>query len=93
MTAIGVRNSALSLVGIRGLSLAAALVSFVWLLYRSVCFLRKGGTMEQRLLGGLYALSMFSTTLVFVFDSGCRFYELCIMCRSLFSRCRRWRWN
>lgn len=76
LTAIGVRNSALSLVGIRGLSLAAALVSFVWLLYRSVCFLRKGGTMEQRLLGGLYALSMFSTTLVFVFDSGCRFYEL-----------------
>ena len=76
LTAIGVRNSALSLVGIRGFSLAAALVSFVWLLYRSVCFLRKGGTMEQRLLGGLYALSMFSTTLVFVFDSGCRFYEL-----------------
>ena len=76
LTAIGVRNSALSLVGIRGLSLAAALVSFVWLLYRSVCFLRKGGTMKQRLLGGLYALSMFSTTLVFVFDSGCRFYEL-----------------
>lgn len=76
LTAIGVRNSVLSLVGIRGLSLAAALVSFVWLLYRSVCFLRKGGTMEQRLLGGLYALSMFSTTLVFVFDSGCRFYEL-----------------
>lgn len=76
LTAIGVRNSALSLVGIRGLSLAAALVSFVWLLYCSVCFLRKGGTMEQRLLGGLYALSMFSTTLVFVFDSGCRFYEL-----------------
>lgn len=76
LTAIGVRNSALSLVGIRGFSLAAALVSFVWLLSRSVCFLRKGGTMEQRLLGGLYALSMFSTTLVFVFDSGCRFYEL-----------------
>lgn len=76
LTAIGVRNSALSLVGIRGFSLAAALVSFVWLLYRSVCFLRKGGTMEQRLLGGLYALSMFSTTLVFVFGSGCRFYEL-----------------
>lgn len=76
LTAIGVRNSALSLVGIRGSSLAAALVSFVWLLYRSVCFLRKGSTMEQRLLGGLYALSMFSTTLVFVFDSGCRFYEL-----------------
>ena len=76
LTAIGVRNSALSLVGIRGFSLAAALVRCVWLLYRSVCFLRKGGTMEQRLLGGLYALSMFSTTLVFVFDSGCRFYEL-----------------
>ena len=85
LTAIGVRNSALSLVGIRGFSLAAALVSFVWLLYRSVCFLRKGGTMEQRLLGGLYALSMFSTTLVFVFDSGCRFLRI-VLCAGHCSR-------
>lgn len=77
LTAIGIRNAGLQLVGIRGLSLICALVTFGYLLIVSAesCFRQKH--FGLRFLQSILAISFVITTMVFIFDSrGGRFFEL-----------------
>ena len=75
LIAIGVRNSDLPLIGIRGVALAAALLSFGCLMFLSLRSLKENSRTARRMVCSLFALSMITTTLIFVFERGGRFYE------------------
>lgn len=76
LVASGVRCSSLPLIGTAGAALCAALFSFGYLLAVSAASLWEKGPIGPRLMEGMLAASFATTTLVFVFDSGNRFYEL-----------------
>lgn len=75
LIATGVRNSPLPLVGIRGVSLVAALFGFTYLLYVSYRALRDPELTDSNLLLAVFASSFVTTTLIFVFDSTERIFE------------------
>lgn len=75
LIATGIRNSALSLVGIRGLALAAALFSFGYLLFTSLKAAWEYEITVSSMTAGLFAAAFLTTTFVFVFESSERIYE------------------
>ncbi|MBR3872587.1 MAG: hypothetical protein IKJ26_00295 [Clostridia bacterium] len=75
LIAIGVRNSDLPLIGLRGLSLAAALVSFGYATILSLRGLKEETDTARRMLRSIYGLALITTTFVFIFEQGGRFYE------------------
>lgn len=74
LLAIGARYSGNPVMGLRGLSLLAALFGFGWMVWRSLRSLWEPLPLERRLMPGLLALSLFTTTLVFVFEDSQRHY-------------------
>lgn len=77
LVAIGVRSSRLPTVGITGVSLLAALVSFGYLLCISASNVWDMRTpVVSRMAPGLLFSSFVTTTLIFIFDSGWRHYSL-----------------
>ncbi len=76
--AIGVRSSERPLIGLRGVSLAASLFSFGYLLWASLRSCREEGeNLNRRLMSGLFFLGFVSTTLIFLLDtSTSRCYSL-----------------
>lgn len=76
LMAIGTRYSDLPLVGLRGVSLIAALLSFGFLLTVSFRGLTEPEEMNRRMGQSLLAASFTATTLIFLFESGQRDYEL-----------------
>ena len=75
LIASGVRNSSLPLVGIRGLSLAAALFGFACPLYLSYRALKEKQLAPDNLLMSMLFSSFMTTTLIFLFDSTARIFE------------------
>ncbi len=76
LSATGVRHSELSLMGVRGLSLLAALFGFGYLTAVSLQSLKSDEPLGQRLMHGLLGASLITTTFLLVFDQSWRHYEL-----------------
>ena len=76
LTAIGVRHSSQPVMGLRGLSLLAALFSFGWLLWRSLRSLGRDLPAGEGLTRGLLGLGFAVTTLAFALENGTRWYDL-----------------
>ncbi len=74
LTAMGLRNSSLSVVGPRGLSLASAMFGFGYLYTVSFRSLRREEALEQNMTKSLLMVSMATSTLIFLFDRWGRFY-------------------
>lgn len=76
MIASGSRHSVLDLVGLRGLSLIASLFGFGYLLVVSFknCF--EKGALAPKLMHSMLGISFATTTLIFVFESAWRYYDL-----------------
>lgn len=75
LIAIGVRNSDLPLIGLRGLSLIAALMSFGYATLLSLHGLKEERDTSRRMVRAIYGLALVTTTLIFVFEQGGRFYD------------------
>ncbi len=76
LTAMGVRYSVLSMAGVRGLSLIAALFIFGCLCVRAFKNCRERTDLSSRLFSGMLAATLVTSTFVFLFDSAARLYEL-----------------
>lgn len=76
LIASGVRCSNLPLIGTTGAALAAALFSFGYLLAVSAASFWEKGPVGPRLMKAMLASAFGTTTLIFVFESGFRVYEL-----------------
>ena len=77
LIATGVRSSRLPTVGIAGVSLLAALVSFGYLLCTSASNVwNMRLPVASRIAPGLLFPAFVTTTLIFIFDSGWRYYPL-----------------
>ena len=76
LIAAGVRQTNLPLLSVAGISLAAALFSFGYLLWASAASTWKEGPIGSRLLGSMLAVSFVTAVLTFIFDTGWRFYQL-----------------
>lgn len=74
LIATGIRNSTLSLVGIRGLALVSALFSFGYLLVISAKAAWKYEVTEENLTIGMLAAAFLATSFVFVFETSERIY-------------------
>lgn len=71
LVAIGVRNTSAPLVGIRGVSLAAALIGFGTLLVLSLkSFFGRKESFEEKFAGSMFAALFLVNTLIFIFESG-----------------------
>lgn len=79
LTATGIRHSGMTLVGVRGLGLIAALVAFGYLLAVSVISTFKKGAVENGFMRGMFGAAFITTTLIFVFESLDRTFELYYM--------------
>ncbi len=74
---IGIRNSTANLIGVRGLSLAAALFSFSYLIAVSFQSWRGKEPVGAQLPQSMLAASLVTSTLLFLFESGAtRYYEI-----------------
>lgn len=75
LIATGVRQTELPLLSVAGVSLAAALFSFGYLLWASATNTWKEGPIGSRLMGSMLIVSLLVTTLTLVFDAGRRCYH------------------
>lgn len=75
LIATGIRNSALSLMGIRGVALVSGLFIFTYLLYVSYQALKDPHLSKPNLVQGIFAASFASTTFIFLFESTVRIFE------------------
>lgn len=76
LIASGIRYSDLALVGLRGLSMIASLFSFGYLLAVSFRGITERESLSRRMGQSLLIASFACTTLIFLFESGLRDYEL-----------------
>lgn len=75
LIAIGVRNSTMQLIGLRGLALAAALFAFTYALILSFRAMKQPELSGRNCLKSMLALSFVTTTFIFLFDSTDRIFE------------------
>lgn len=76
LIASGIRYTDMRLVGVRGLSLLASLFSFGYLMTTSLVSCFKTGLLERRLMHGMLGAAFVTATLVFVFESAARIYQM-----------------